>query len=209
MLQFITVHQGTSIYTSLQRLIFYFRMQSVHTKMCIWIQFFYFSSNDARWIVIDCDPDSGFSIPLKSLHPDASVTILTVYHFTHNSSSRSSCCAVSVSALPLAMVVVSIHYGVDAAVQDSGEVEEVLHPAWDWGCRLLGDGVPAKTNCVFMKWIFKIFLGKETIKALKTCSRQREGRPGMNLFSFLLCCYHQQLSYKSCFCEVRLKRVLV
>ena len=184
MLQFITVHQGTSIYTSLQRLIFYFRMQSVHTKMCTRIQIFNFSSNDAWWIVIDCDPDSGFSIPLKSLHPDASVTILTVYHFTHNSSSRSSCCAVSVSALPLAMVVVSVHYGVDAAVQDSGEVEEVLHPAWDWGCRLLGDGVPVKTNSVFIKWIFKIFLGKRNHKSFKNLFQTERTAPWDESFLF-------------------------
>ena len=39
-------------------------------------------------------------------------------------------------------VVVAIHHGVEAAVEDSGEVEEVLHPARHRGGSLLGDGVP-------------------------------------------------------------------
>ena len=40
-------------------------------------------------------------------------------------------------------VVVAVHHRVEAAVEDSGEVEEVLHPARHRGGSLLRDGVPA------------------------------------------------------------------
>ena len=39
-------------------------------------------------------------------------------------------------------VVVAVHHGVEAAVEDGGEIEEILHPARHRGGSLLRDGVP-------------------------------------------------------------------
>lgn len=44
--------------------------------------------------------------------------------------------------MPHLHVVVAVYHRVEAAVEDSGEIEEVLHPARHRGGSLLGDGVP-------------------------------------------------------------------
>ena len=69
-------------------------------------------SSDELLLIVNCDLDSIFSVPLKSLHSNLSVTI------SSDNSSAGLC-----PSPPLSMVVVSIHHRVDAAIEDGGQVK--------------------------------------------------------------------------------------
>ena len=148
-------HQGNAIYTPFYIDYIYFCNHTDwnYFRNPSFVKHFPKTSNNCVWVVIDCDPDSVFSIPLQSLHPELSVNILTATQITRNS-------GLPMPAPPLPMVVVSIHHRVDAAVEDSGKVEEVLNPARNWGCRLLWDCVPVKKT-------YEMFYSSLRIEAIK------------------------------------------